>query len=99
LEACLKILREGDTLVGLVAQFEQRKINFESLTEKIETVSAARRLIFHVFAALAGVRAQPDPRTDGSRSQGGARPRSQRRSPCQTLLQRDKDRPSPAQNG
>jgi DNA invertase Pin-like site-specific DNA recombinase len=40
-------------LVGLVAQFEQRKINFESLTEKIETVSPAGRLIFHVFAALA----------------------------------------------
>ena len=68
LEACLKGLREGDTLVvwrldrlgrnladlvGLVTQFEQRKINFESLTEKIETVSPAGRLIFHVFAALA----------------------------------------------
>ena len=68
MEACLKSLREGDTLVvwrldrlgrnladlvGLVAQFEQRKINFESLTEKIETVSPAGRLIFHVFAALA----------------------------------------------
>jgi DNA invertase Pin-like site-specific DNA recombinase len=68
LEACLQSLREGDTLVvwrldrlgrnladlvGLIAQFEQRKINFESLTEKIETVSPAGRLIFHVFAALA----------------------------------------------
>jgi DNA invertase Pin-like site-specific DNA recombinase len=68
LEACLKSLREGDTLVvwrldrlgrnladlvGLVAQFEQRRINFESLTERIETVSPAGLLIFHVFAALA----------------------------------------------
>jgi DNA invertase Pin-like site-specific DNA recombinase len=68
LEACLKSLRGGDTLVvwrldrlgrnladlvSLVAQFEQRKINFESLTEKIETVSPAGRLVFHVFAALA----------------------------------------------
>ena len=68
LEACLKSLREGDTivvwrldrlgrnladLVALVAQFEQQKVNFESLTEKIETVSPAGRLIFHVFAALA----------------------------------------------
>lgn len=68
LEGCLKSLREGDTLVvwrldrlgrnladlvGLVAQFEQRKINFESITEKIETVSPAGRLVFHVFAALA----------------------------------------------
>jgi DNA invertase Pin-like site-specific DNA recombinase len=68
LEACLKSLREGYTLivcgldrvgrnladlVCLVAQLEQRKINFESLTEKIETVSPAGRLVFHVFAALA----------------------------------------------
>ena len=68
LEACLKSLREGDTLVvwrldrlgrnladlvGLIAEFERRKINFESLTEKIETVSPAGRLVFHVFAALA----------------------------------------------
>jgi DNA invertase Pin-like site-specific DNA recombinase len=65
LETCLKSLREGDTLVvwrldrlgrnlaGLVAEFERRKINFESLTEKIETVSPAGRLVFHVFAALA----------------------------------------------
>ena len=68
LEACLKSLREGDTivvwrldrlgrkladLVGLVAEFERRKINFESLTEKIETRSPAGRLVFHVFAALA----------------------------------------------
>lgn len=68
LEACLKSLREGDTLivwrldrlgrnladlVGLVADFERRKINFESLTERIETHSPAGRLVFHVFAALA----------------------------------------------
>jgi len=31
---------------------ERRKINFESLTEKIETVSPTGRLVFHVFAAL-----------------------------------------------
>jgi DNA invertase Pin-like site-specific DNA recombinase len=68
LEACLKSLREGDTLivwrldrlgrnladlVVLVAEFERRKINFESLTENIETCSPAGRLVFHVFAALA----------------------------------------------
>src|SRR5580698_10062371 len=68
LEACLKSLREGDTLVvwrldrlgrnladlvRLIAELEQRKINFESLTEKIETRSPAGRLVFHVFAALA----------------------------------------------
>ena len=32
---------------------EQRGVGFESLTEKIETSSAAGKLIFHVFAALA----------------------------------------------
>jgi DNA invertase Pin-like site-specific DNA recombinase len=51
LEACLKSLREGDTLVvwrldrlgrsltdlvRLIAQCEQRRIQFESLTEKID---------------------------------------------------------------
>jgi DNA invertase Pin-like site-specific DNA recombinase len=68
LEGCLKSLREGDTLVvwrldrlgrnladlvRLIAELEQRKINFESMTEKIETVSPTGRLVFHVFAALA----------------------------------------------
>jgi DNA invertase Pin-like site-specific DNA recombinase len=68
LEACLKSLREGDTLVvwrldrlgrnladlvRLVGELEQRQVNFESLTEKIETKSPAGRLVFHVFAALA----------------------------------------------
>lgn len=40
-------------LVGLVSKLEERKIQFESLTEKIETTSPAGRLVFHVFAALA----------------------------------------------
>jgi DNA invertase Pin-like site-specific DNA recombinase len=68
LEGCLKSLRQGDTLVvwrldrlgrnladlvRLIADLEHRKINFESLTEKIETGSPAGRLVFHVFAALA----------------------------------------------
>jgi DNA invertase Pin-like site-specific DNA recombinase len=68
LEGCLKSLRAGDTLVvwrldrlgrnladlvSLIAELEQRKINFESMTEKIETISPAGRLVFHVFAALA----------------------------------------------
>jgi DNA invertase Pin-like site-specific DNA recombinase len=67
LEGCLKSLREGDTLVvwrldrlgrnladlvRLIAELEHGKINFESLTEKIEIVSPAGRLVFHVFAAV-----------------------------------------------
>ena len=99
LEACLKSLREGDTLVvwrldrlgrnladlvGLVAQLEQRKINFESLTEKIETVLRWPAGLPR-FRGPRGVRAQPDPRKNGSRPQGGSRPRPQRRSSRQTL--------------
>ena len=66
--ACLKALREGDTLVvwrldrlgrslpdlvRIVGELEHRGVSFESLTEKIETGSAAGKLVFHVFAALA----------------------------------------------
>jgi hypothetical protein len=40
-------------LVRLIVELEERKINFESLTEKIETRSPAGRLVFYVFAALA----------------------------------------------
>ncbi len=46
-------IRKGKILDLDHAEFEQRKINFESITEKIETVSTAGRLVFHVFAALA----------------------------------------------
>src|SRR5690606_41052925 len=68
LEQCRKALRAGDTLVvwrldrlgrsltdlvQIVTDLEQRSIGFESLTEKIETGSAAGKLIFHVFGALA----------------------------------------------
>lgn len=37
----------------IVADLEQRGVGFESLSEKIETGSAAGKLVFHVFAALA----------------------------------------------
>ena len=68
LEHCLKALRAGDTLVvwrldrlgrslqdlvRIVAELEAKGIGFESITEKIETASAAGKLVFHVFAALA----------------------------------------------
>lgn len=68
LSACLKALRGGDSLVvwrldrlgrslpdlvQIVAQLEEKGIGFESITEKIETTSAAGKLVFHVFAALA----------------------------------------------
>lgn len=68
LEHCLKALRAGDTLVvwrldrlgrslpdlvRIVTELEGKGIGFESITEKIETTTAAGKLVFHVFAALA----------------------------------------------
>lgn len=40
-------------LVQIVGELEQKGIGFESVTERIETGSAAGKLVFHVFAALA----------------------------------------------
>ncbi len=40
-------------LVQIVADLERQGVGFESLAEKIETGSAAGKLVFHVFAALA----------------------------------------------
>jgi DNA invertase Pin-like site-specific DNA recombinase len=68
LEACLKSLRKGDTLVvwrldrlgrslgdliHLTTELRSRGVDLVSLTEKIETDSSAGKLIFHVFASLA----------------------------------------------
>jgi DNA invertase Pin-like site-specific DNA recombinase len=65
---CLKALRAGDVLVvwrldrlgrnladlvRIVGELESGKAGLESITEKVETVSSAGRLVFHVFAALA----------------------------------------------
>ena len=44
--------RSLQDLVKIVASLKERGIGFESLTEHIETASAAGNLIFHVFAAL-----------------------------------------------
>ena len=67
LDICLKVLREGDTLVvwrldrlgrslehlvQIIRELEDRKISFQSLTENIDTKPAGGRLIFHIFAAL-----------------------------------------------
>ncbi len=68
LDRALEILRAGDTLVvwrldrlgrslknliELVTRLEDRKINFKSITENIDTTTATGKLIFHIFAALA----------------------------------------------
>ena len=40
-------------LVKIVGELEASGVGFESTTERIETSTAAGRLVFHVFAALA----------------------------------------------
>lgn len=64
LEACLKALREGDTLViwrldrlgrsladliRLTNDLKSRAVELESLTENLETSSPTGKLVFHVF--------------------------------------------------
>lgn len=68
LNNCLKALCGADTLViwrldrlgrsvadlvAITSDLELRGIGLESLTEKIDTGSAAGKLVFHVFAAMA----------------------------------------------
>ena len=68
LDACLRTVRKGDTLVvwrldrlgrslkdlvEIVHALEGRGIGFQSLTESIDTTTAGGRLVFHVFGALA----------------------------------------------
>jgi len=67
LAAALDYMRPGDTLVvwkldrlarsikqliALVDEFKRREIGFRSITEAIDTTTAAGELVFHVFAAL-----------------------------------------------
>lgn len=44
--------RSLSDLIQVLAGLEEKGIGFESITEKIETTSAAGKLVFHVFAAL-----------------------------------------------
>ena len=68
LKACLKELREGDTLVvwkldrlgrslphplGIVGDLRERGVAFRSLTERMDTASPQGELLFSVFGALA----------------------------------------------
>ena len=68
LEACLKSLREGDTLtvwrldrlgrsladlIRLTQDMQARGIAFASVTERIDTSSPTGKLVFHLFGALA----------------------------------------------
>ena len=67
LDQCLKALRAGDTLVvwrldrlgrslkdllRIVDDLKERGVSFVSLTERIETDTAAGKMAFHLFGAL-----------------------------------------------
>lgn len=68
LDACLKALRTGDTLViwrldrlarslrdliEIVESLKERRIGVRSLNDPIDTTSATGELIFHIFGSLA----------------------------------------------
>ncbi len=68
LDACLRALQPGDTLIvwkldrlgrslshlmRLMEQFKERGIHFESVTEKLDTSTPSGELLFHVIGALA----------------------------------------------
>ena len=68
LEVCMRSLRQGDVfvvwkldrlarslkdLVSIITILDSKGVGFMSLTESIDTTSAAGKLIFHVFGALA----------------------------------------------
>lgn len=68
LEEALAYVREGDTLVvwrldrlgrslnhliETVADLDDRKIGFRSITESIDTTTSGGKLVFHIFGALA----------------------------------------------
>lgn len=48
-----RLARNTEHLVKLSAEFQERGIELVSLTEKIDTTSAAGKLLFHMMAALA----------------------------------------------
>lgn len=68
LKAVLALLQEGDTLViwrlsrvgrslreliDIVGSLQERKIEFRSLTENIDTTTSGGRFFFHIFGAVA----------------------------------------------
>ena len=72
-------------LVNTVQDLSARGVGLRVLTgqgAQIDTTTAAGRLVFGIFAALAGVRAGADPRTHPGRAHGRAGARTQRR--CST---------------
>ena len=95
LDHMLDLLRGGDTvvvwkldrlgrsmqnLVDLMTTFDERGVQFRSLTESIDTSTPGGTLVFNIFGSLA----RPDPRTHPRRTRGRAHPRQERGSSHQT---------------
>ena len=112
LEACLKSLREGDTLivwrldrlgrnladlVGLISELEQRKINFEFRYREDRNHLPSRPARLSRLRRTCRVRAQPHPGTNRRRPHRSSRSRSHRRKTAKAHTQRDQDHPSPPQ--
>src|SRR5207244_13511021 len=70
LEELIRYAREGDTvvvwrldrlgrslkeLIAIVTGFQERGVNFMSLTENIDTSTPTRRLIFNIFGFISNV--------------------------------------------
>ncbi|MBB2749777.1 UNVERIFIED_ORG: DNA invertase Pin-like site-specific DNA recombinase [Rhizobium aethiopicum] len=113
LNSALRSLKSGDTLVvwrldrlgrsirdliGIIEKLGKRRIEFQSLTESIDTSSAGGRLIFHVLASMAEferclIRERTCAGLEAARARGqrlGRRPAlsdNQRQSACNAVAQ------------
>lgn len=115
LEACLGHLRAGDTLVvwrldrlgrslrhliETIAELQARDVAFRSLTEGVDTTTAAGRMTFHIFGALAEFersliqeRTQAGLEAARARGRRGGRPRSITPDKLAAAVMREQNRP------
>ena len=103
LESSTALGRNLAHLVNTVQDLSARGEGLRALAgqgAQIDTTTAAGRLVFGIFAALAGVRAGVDPRTHRGRAQGRTGPRTLRRSMTHPAGERRRGsaraRPAPA---
>ena len=87
LNLALEVARAGDVLtvwrldrlgrslhdlILLGRKLDEMGIGLMSVQEKIDTSSSGGKLVFHMFGALGGVRAQSGPRTNPGRTERGS---------------------------
>ena len=68
-------------LIELMNEMERAGIGFCSLQEAINTTTPGGKLVFHIFGAVGGVRAEPDPRAHEGGPGRGAGARQEGRPP------------------